>query len=80
MGDTARPIPERLEDQIQQAQHLTRTNNGPTVANEAEQLAAVHGPADMAGFYTSPEADVDDQDESDVESAADDAPAGGEPA
>lgn len=74
MGDT-RPIPERLEDQIDQAQHLTRTGNGPTIENEAELLAAAHGPADMAGFYTGPELAVDDQDEDDVAPTADDAPA-----
>jgi hypothetical protein len=54
MGDTERPIPERLGDQHEQAQHLTRTGNGPTVSNEAELLAQVHGPADMAGFYVGP--------------------------
>ncbi|MFE9810718.1 hypothetical protein [Streptomyces sp. NPDC005548] len=54
MGDTERPIPERLGDQHEQALHLTRTGNGPTVDNEAELLAQVHGPADMAGFYVGP--------------------------
>lgn len=71
MGDTERPIPERLEDQTEQAQHLTRTGNGPTVTNEAELLAAAHGSPDMAGYYTGPEL-ADDEDE-----VADDAsPAG----
>ncbi|MFI6465658.1 hypothetical protein [Streptomyces sp. NPDC050538] len=55
MGDTARPIPEELGDQHEQAQHLTRTGNGPTVGNEEELLAAVHGSPDMAGFFTGPE-------------------------
>jgi hypothetical protein len=68
MGDTERPIPERLGDQDEQAQHLTRTDNGPTVDGESELLAAVHGPADMAGFYSGPE--LVDQD--DAEAAGDD--------
>lgn len=53
MGEE-RPIPERLGDQQEQAQHLRRTGNGPTVDNETELLAAVHGPADMAGYYVRP--------------------------
>ncbi|WP_164551747.1 hypothetical protein [Streptomyces sp. WAC 01529] len=65
MGDTERPIPERLEDQHEQAQHLKRTSNGPTVSNEAELLAAVHGNPDMAGYYTGPELAVDEPAESD---------------
>lgn len=55
MGDTQRPIPDRLGDQQEQAKHLTRTGNGPTVENESELLAQVHGNPDMAGFYTGPE-------------------------
>jgi hypothetical protein len=55
MGDTERPIPERLGDQEAQAAHLVRTGNGPTVDGEAELLAEVHGPADMAGFYSAPD-------------------------
>ncbi|MEV5911054.1 hypothetical protein AB0M00_19400 [Streptomyces chartreusis] len=75
MGDTARPIPERLGDQEAQAQHLVRTGNGPTVDNESELLAEVHGPADMAGYHTGPElADQDDVDDSEP-AAEDDAPA-----
>ncbi|MEU2740211.1 hypothetical protein ABZ656_33860 [Streptomyces sp. NPDC007095] len=52
MSDTARPIPERLGDQEEQAAHLVRTVNGPTVGDEAELLAEQYGPADMAGFHT----------------------------
>ncbi|WP_406202566.1 hypothetical protein OG331_31705 [Streptomyces sp. NBC_01017] len=76
MGDTERPIPDRLADQHEQAQHLTRTGNGPTVPNEEELLAAAHGAPDMAGFYTSPELVEDepaaesDGDESDQDPAA----------
>jgi hypothetical protein len=55
MGDTDRPIPERLGDQEEQAQHLVRTGNGPTVDDEQALLAQVHGAPDMAGFYTGPE-------------------------
>ncbi|OUD02579.1 hypothetical protein [Streptomyces swartbergensis] len=66
MGDTERPIPERLGDQDEQAQHLTRTGNGPTVENEEQLLAEVHGPADMAGFYSRPEpVDQDDAEPAD---------------
>lgn len=54
MGDT-RPIPERLGDQTEQAQHLRRTGNGPTVDDEQQLLAAVHGAPDMAGYYSGPE-------------------------
>lgn len=53
MGDT-RPIPERLGDQHEQAQHLTETGNGPTVEGEPELLAEVYGAPDMAGFYVGP--------------------------
>ncbi|MFM9637592.1 hypothetical protein [Streptomyces turgidiscabies] len=71
MGDTERPIPERLGDQHEQAQHLTRTGNGPTVENEEALLAAVHGSPDMAGFYTGPELAVDqDADEPAEDTAA----------
>ncbi|MEV6836759.1 hypothetical protein AB0N17_20005 [Streptomyces sp. NPDC051133] len=55
MGDTERPIPERLGDQEEQAAHLVRTGNGPTVEGEAELLAEQYGSPDMAGFYTGPE-------------------------
>ncbi|MFE9624304.1 hypothetical protein [Streptomyces sp. NPDC006527] len=55
MGDTERPIPERLGDQDDQAQHLTRTGNGPTVDEESELLAEQFGTPDMAGHYTGPE-------------------------
>ncbi|MFD9282804.1 hypothetical protein ACFWD7_37020 [Streptomyces mirabilis] len=67
MGDTARPIPERLGDQHEQAQHLVRTGNGPTVEDESALLAAQYGPADMAGFHSAPEQPVDQ----DAEPAAD---------
>ncbi|MGW7197557.1 hypothetical protein [Streptomyces chryseus] len=60
MGDTDRPIPERLGDQEEQAQHLVRTGNGPTVDDEQDLLAQVHGAPDMAGFYTAPEVAVDE--------------------
>lgn len=83
MGDMERPIPERLEDQHVQAQHLTRTGNGPTVSNEAELLAAVHGNPDMAGYYTGPELTVDEPvgegesvDQDDAATAADTADGG----
>jgi hypothetical protein len=56
MGDTARPIPERLGDQDEQAVHLVRTGNGPTVDDEPELLAQVHGAPDMAGFHSAPDA------------------------
>ncbi|MFB6875657.1 hypothetical protein [Streptomyces sp. NPDC056323] len=56
-----RPVPDRLGDQAEQAQHLTRTGNGPTVDDEQALLAAQHGTPDMAGYYTGPElADQDD--------------------
>ncbi|MFD5838233.1 hypothetical protein ACFWHV_32490 [Streptomyces collinus] len=55
MGDTERPIPERLEDQEEQARHLTRTGNGPTVDAEAELLAERYGAPDMSGVYSGPE-------------------------
>ncbi|MFG2458167.1 hypothetical protein ACGFWE_14000 [Streptomyces sp. NPDC048523] len=71
MGDTERPIPDRLADQHEQAQHLTRTGNGPTVPNEEELLAEAHGPADMAGFYTGPElVDQDAEPAADVDGEA----------
>ncbi|MET9729224.1 hypothetical protein ABZZ79_00735 [Streptomyces sp. NPDC006458] len=83
MGDTERPIPERLGDQEEQAQHLVRTGNGPTVDDEQALLAQVHGAPDMAGFYSGPEAAVDegaDQDApaEDVEGVDQDAPADGD--
>lgn len=59
MGDTDRPIPERLGDQEEQAQHLVRTGNGLTVDDEQALLAQVHGAPDMAGFYSGPEVAVD---------------------
>ncbi|MFJ9979710.1 hypothetical protein [Streptomyces cyaneofuscatus] len=94
MGDTARPTPERLGDQEEQAAHLVRTGNGPTVDNEGELLAQVHGAPDMAGFYTGPEApaevpeieaavDQDDEPEAPVgegDSPAADSTQGGESA
>lgn len=70
MGDV-RPIPERLGDQHEQAQHLTRTGNGPTVDGEAELLAEVYGAPDMAGFYTGPELADDEPVDQDDEAAAD---------
>lgn len=83
MGDE-RPIPERLGDQHEQAQHLRRTGNGPTVDGEAELLAAVHGAPNMAGFYTRPElVDQDDATEAPTEGAepaADGTAGGGESA
>ncbi|MFD5663462.1 hypothetical protein ACFWIK_00935 [Streptomyces anthocyanicus] len=79
MGDSERPVPERLGDQEEQATHLVRTGNGPTVDNEAELLAEQYGPADMAGYHTGPETAVDDQDDepepADEPAAEDDAPA-----
>jgi hypothetical protein len=54
MGDTARPIPERLGDQEDQAAHLVRTGNGPTVEDEQRLLAEQFGAPDMAGFYVGP--------------------------
>ncbi|MFF1498718.1 hypothetical protein ACFVZR_02275 [Streptomyces sp. NPDC058316] len=70
-----RPIPDRLGDQHEQAQHLTRTGNGPTVDDEQALLAAQHGMPDMAGYCTGPElaapgADQDDAAEALVEVAA----------
>jgi hypothetical protein len=63
MGDTARPIPERLGDQEDQAAHLVRTGNVPTVDGEQRLLAEVYGAPDMAGFYRGPEIAVDQDDE-----------------
>jgi hypothetical protein len=54
MGDTERPIPERLGDQEEQAAHLTRTGNGPTVEDEQRLLAEQYGPPDMSGHYVGP--------------------------
>jgi hypothetical protein len=53
MGDTARPV-EGRPDQTEQAQLIRRTANGPTVDNEAELLAELYGPPDMAGVYSGP--------------------------
>ncbi|GGQ81377.1 hypothetical protein [Streptomyces flaveolus] len=81
MGDTERPIPERLGDQEEQAAHLTRTGNGPTVDDEQQLLAEVHGAPDMAGNYSRPEpvADQDDEpDPADEQPATDDTAKGGE--
>ncbi|MFI7239656.1 hypothetical protein [Streptomyces cyaneofuscatus] len=75
MGDTARPTPERLGDQEEQAAHLVRTGNGPTVDNEGELLAHVHGAPDMAGFFTGPETVVDQDDEPEAPVGEGDAPA-----
>lgn len=86
MGDTERPVPERLGDQDDQAQHLTRTGNGPTVPGEAELLAQVHGAPDMAGYFTGPELVVDRPADEGEPVDQDDAPAdvdtsnGGDPA
>ncbi|WP_405911376.1 hypothetical protein OG529_04460 [Streptomyces longwoodensis] len=77
MGDTDRPIPERLGDQEEQAAHLVRTGNGPTVDNEQQLLAEQFGPADMSGYFTGPErvdaapAAEDDGDNGDQAAAAD---------
>jgi hypothetical protein len=61
VGDTERPIPERDGDQDEQAAHLVRTGNGPTVDDEQQLLDERYGPADMSGFYTRPErVDQDD--------------------
>lgn len=73
MGDTDRPIPERDGDQEEQAAHLTRTGNGPTVDGEAELLAEQYGSPDMAGFYSQPEP-VDQGDEQPVEGDVDSEP------
>lgn len=79
MGDTERPVPERLGDQEEQAAHLVRTGNGPTVEDEQELLAEQYGPADMAGYHTGSDAAVDDQDgegePADELAVEDDAPA-----
>ncbi|MCX4969389.1 hypothetical protein OHA98_42040 [Streptomyces sp. NBC_00654] len=81
MGDTERPIPERLGDQDEQALHLVRTGNGPTVDDEAALLAQVHGAPDMAGFYTGPETGVDEAADEPAEDVADqDAPTDGDTA
>ncbi|WP_406459721.1 hypothetical protein OH768_33615 [Streptomyces sp. NBC_01622] len=77
MGDTDRPIPERLGDQEEQAQHLVRTGNGPTVDDEQALLAQVHGAPDMAGFYTGPET-VGDEAVEDVDGVDQDATAEGD--
>ncbi|MFJ3084980.1 hypothetical protein [Streptomyces sp. NPDC086838] len=75
-----RPIPERLGDQHEQAQHLRRTGNGPTVDGEEQLLAEAYGTPDMAGFYTGPElVDQAAAEESD-DQAADDTADGGETA
>lgn len=75
MGDTERPIPERLGDQEEQAAHLVRTGNGPTVDDEVELLAEQYGPADMAGFHTGPAvADQDDEAPADEPADEGDAP------
>jgi hypothetical protein len=55
MGDTDRPVPERDGDQEEQAAHLTRTGNGPTVDDEQQLLAEQYGHPDMAGVYSGPE-------------------------
>lgn len=54
MGDTERPIPERLGDQDEQARHLVRTGNGPTVDDEQRLLTEAYGAPDMAGVYVGP--------------------------
>lgn len=75
MGDTERPIPERLGDQDEQAAHLVRTGNGPTVDGEADLLAEAYGSPDMAGYYTGPEVDQDDADDAEAEVSEPDSPA-----
>ncbi|WP_328721724.1 hypothetical protein OHT52_21030 [Streptomyces sp. NBC_00247] len=70
MGSTERPVPERMADQHEQALHLTRTGNGPTVEDEQTLLAAKFGPADMAGYFTGPELDDQDDEPADTEAAA----------
>ena len=72
MGDTERPIPERDGGQEEQAAHLTRTGNGPTVDNEVELLAAEYGPADMSGYHSlpAPAEDVVDDAPADQDDAA----------
>lgn len=70
MGDD-RPIPDRLEDQTEQAQHLVRTGNGPTVDDEQRLLAAEHGTPDMAGVYTRPGIPAEDADQDDEQPTAD---------
>ncbi|HEY8985454.1 MAG TPA: hypothetical protein VIU15_38520 [Streptomyces sp.] len=76
MGDTARPTPERLGDQEEQAAHLVRTGNGPTVDDEQRLLAEQFGAADMAGFFTGPETAVDQ--DAEPEAAVDEAVAAAE--
>ena len=71
MGDTARPVPERLGDQEEQAQHLTRTGNGPTVDDESDLLAERYGRPDMAGHYSQPEPAGDEPAEGDADEPAD---------
>ena len=75
MGDTARPTPERLGDQEEQAAHLVRTGNGPTVEDEQRLLAEQFGAPDMAGFFTGPETVVDQDDEPEAVVGEGDAPA-----
>ncbi|RRQ79411.1 hypothetical protein CQW39_09725 [Streptomyces griseofuscus] len=75
MGDTARPTPERLGDQEEQAAHLVRTGNGPTVEDEQRLLAEQFGAPDMAGFFTGPETVVDQDDEPEAAVGEGDAPA-----
>lgn len=80
MSQEERPIPDRLEDQEAQAQHLRRTGNGPTIHNETELLAAVHGSPDMAGYYTGPELAVAEAPVEAPVEVADDTADGGESA
>lgn len=49
MGD-----PRPLHPDVPQAQLLTETGNGPTLANEEELLAAKFGPPNQAGVYGAP--------------------------
>jgi hypothetical protein len=63
MGDTERPIPERLGDQHEQAAHLVRTGNGPTVEDEQRLLTEQYGAPDMAGHYVGPALAADQDDE-----------------
>lgn len=73
MGDTERPVPERDGDQDEQAAHLVRTDNGPTVASEVELLTEQYGSPDMAGYHRGTEAPADQDDE--PEQAAEPEPA-----
>lgn len=73
MSQEERPVPDRPEDQAEQAQYLRRTGNGPTVDDEQRLLVEQHGPADMAGYYAGPElVDQDGPADAEAETAATD--------